>query len=456
MTAFDFDLFVIGGGSGGVRAARIAATHGARVAIAEEYRFGGTCVIRGCVPKKLLVYASRFHDEFEDARGFGWDVASQRFDWRKLIAAKDNEIARLEGIYARNLEKAGVALFRERATLTGPTSLRLGTSGRTVTAGKILIATGGRVSVDRELVGAEHAITSNEAFHLERLPESVLMIGGGYIALEFAGIFAGLGARVTVTYRGSKILRGFDEDLRDGLTEEYRRRGIEILTDTQILKLDKHASGVTAHLSSGERRTVACVMAATGRVPNTTGLGLDVAGVATGRAGAIVVDEQNRTNVASIYAVGDVTNRMNLTPVAIREGHAFADTVFGKRPWRTTYDNIPTAVFTTPEIGTVGLSEAEARASGGAIDIYKTRFRPMKGTLSGREERMVMKLVVDQASGRVLGVHVLGPDAAEMVQIAAIALNLGATKADFDRTMPLHPSAAEELVTLREKWVPLS
>ncbi len=468
MARHDYDLFVIGGGSGGVRAARIAAGHGAKVGIAEEYRMGGTCVIRGCVPKKLLVYASRFHDDFEDAAGFGWTVGRTTFDWAKLIANKDKEIARLEGIYRVNLEKAGVEIHATRAVLEGPNAVRLVEGGRIVTADKILIATGGWPAMgDNTIEGIEHAITSNEAFHLTSLPSRVVIYGGGYIAVEFAGIFAGLGSEVTIVYRGERILRGFDEDMRAGLTEEYARRGIRIVTGATITKLTKNAGGLAVTLSNGTVLESDAAMFATGRTPNVTGLGLEKAGVALSKNGGIAVDAASRTNVASIYAVGDVTNRVQLTPVAIREGHAFADSTFGKQSWSTSYDMIPTGVFSTPEIGTVGLTEAEARdpaliaktypslaGLGGEIDLYKAQFRPMKGTLSGRGERMAMKLVVDQRTGRVLGCHVLGPDAAEMAQLAAIAMRMGATKADFDATMAVHPSASEELVTMRTKWTP--
>ena len=454
MTHFDYDLFVIGAGSGGVRAARIAASHGAKVAIAEEYRFGGTCVIRGCVPKKLLVYASRFRDDFEDAAGFGWSVGESRFDWPALIANKDKEIARLEGIYRKNLERAGVAIFESRAVLEGPHTVRLLKPHKTVRAKTILVATGGWPNVDAELEGREHVITSNEAFHLKDLPKRVVVAGGGYIAVEFAGIFAGLGAETTLIYRGPKILRGFDEDLRDALMEELPRRGIRIVTDTVFTRIEKTAGGLVGHVTGGGKLEAEQIMFAIGRSPNTAGLGLDMAGVQLAPGGAIKVDAQSRTNVESIYAVGDVTDRVALTPVAIREGHAFADTHFGKKPWATDYEMIPSAVFSTPELGTVGMTEAEARAAHPEIDIYKARFRPMKGTMSGREERMLMKLVVEAKGGRVLGCHIAGPDAGEMVQMAAIAMRMGATKADFDRTMALHPSAAEELVTMRDKWVP--
>ncbi len=455
MAAFDYDLFVIGAGSGGVRAARIAAGYGAKVAIAEEYRIGGTCVIRGCVPKKLLVYASRFADEFEEAAGFGWTLPSEpTFDWPTLIANKDREIARLEGIYKANLERSGVAIFKTRATLEGPHAIRLTHENRTVTAARILIATGGHPNHDTSLPGIEHAITSNDAFHLKQLPKSIVVCGGGYIAVEFAGIFHGLGVETTLLYRGEKILRGFDEDMRDGLTEAFHRRGIKVITGTVLSAIEKHATGLTLKLKSGAIIETDDVMFAIGRSPNTAGLGLDKAGVKPGAKGEIPVDAFSQTNVAHIHAIGDVTDRVNLTPIAIREGHAFADTVFGKKPTKVDHTMIPTAVFSTPEIGTVGLSEAAARAKGQPVDIYKAKFRPMKSTLSGAQDRMIMKLVVDQASQKVLGVHVLGPDAGEIIQMAAIALKLGATKADFDATVALHPSAAEELVTMREKWTP--
>ena len=454
MGAHDFDLFVIGGGSGGVRAARIAANHGAKVALAEEYRMGGTCVIRGCVPKKLLVYASRFADEFEEAAGFGWTAGKPTFDWSTLIANKDREIARLEGLYTANLERSKVTIFKARATLTGPHTVRLTGQDREFSAARILIATGGTANLDTKLPGIEQAITSNEALHLPRLPQRIVVCGGGYIAVEFAGIFHGLGVETTLLYRGEKILRGFDEDMRDGLTEAYTRRGIKIITGTGLSKIEKHASGLTLSLKTGATLETDQVMFAIGRSPNTAGLGLDMAGVKLGSKGEIAVDEFSQTNIAHIHAVGDVTDRVNLTPIAIREGHAFADTVFGGRPTKVDHALIPTAVFATPEIGTVGLSEADARARGHTLDLYKSNFRPMKATLSGANDRTIMKLIVDAASQKVLGVHILGPDAGEIVQMAAIALRLGATKADFDATVALHPSAAEELVTMREKWVP--
>lgn len=446
----EFDLFVIGGGSGGVRAARIAAGHGAKVAIAEESRFGGTCVIRGCVPKKLLVYAGRFADEFRDAAGFGWTVGEPAFDWPSLIAAKNRETARLEGLYRRGQESAGVTIFDERAVLAGPQEVVLA-GGRRVSAAKILIATGGRANVDPALPGIAHVITSDEALDLPALPNRILVAGGGYIAVEFASIFAALGSRVTLIYRGEKLLRGFDIGLRDGLMEAMAARGIDLVMGDVFTRIDKTDGGLSAQTRGGRRLVADQILFAIGRSPNTAGLGLEAAGVKTGAAGEILVDAQSRTNVPSVFAVGDVTNRVNLTPVAIREGHAFADTQFGSAPWSVDYRLVPTAVFTNPEIGTVGLSEEAARDRFAAIDIYETRFRPMRNVLAGREERTLMKLVVDAGTQQVLGVHLLGPDAAEIVQMAAIALNLKATKADFDRTVALHPSAAEELVTLRSK-----
>ena len=453
MSTFDFDLFVIGAGSGGVRAARISAGYGAKVAIAEEFRYGGTCVIRGCVPKKLLVYASRFRDEFEDAVGFGWSASRPDFDWPTLIANKDREITRLEGLYKGGLERAGVKLVSSRAEVTGPNSVRIAATGQTVTARTILVATGGRPVVP-DIPGAGHAITSNEALHLADLPKSITVVGGGYIALEFASIFNGLGVDTTVLYRGDKILRCFDEDIRDHLTNELVKRGIDIVCGTEVAEIDKGWTTLHLKLQDGRKLDSAALMFATGRAPNTQGLGLESAGVKLGAKGEVLVDAYSKTNVDSIYAVGDVTDRANLTPVAIREGHAFADTVFGKKPVAVSHEIIPTAVFTTPEVGTVGLPEHEARAKTTKLDIYKASFRPMKHTLSGRDERMLMKLLVDGDSGRVLGCHVLGPEAGEIVQMAAIAMRMGATKADFDATMALHPSAAEELVTMREKWVP--
>jgi glutathione reductase (NADPH) len=446
---FDVDLFVIGAGSGGVRAARIAAGYGARVMVAEEYRVGGTCVIRGCVPKKLLVYASRFADSFEDAEGFGWSVPPPSFDWPTLIAAKDKEIARLEEIYSRNLNKAGVTIVPERAELDGANAVRLA-SGKRISAKTILIATGARPSMPEELDGHQHAISSNEAFDLKTLPKRIAIAGGGYIAVEFAGIFAGLGSEVTLVYRGTEILRPFDIDMKRGVAEAYQKRGIKILTNTVFERIETTGAGLKATLRSGAHLDVDQVMFAIGRKPNVAGLGLETAGVALGEDSAIIVDGYSRTNVPSIYAVGDVTNRINLTPVAIREGHAFADTVFGDKPTRVDHANIPTAVFSTPEIGTVGITEQEARRTLPVLNIFRTSFRPMAATLSGRDEKVIMKLLVNGETDRVVGAHILGPDAGEMAQLLGVLLVMGATKRDFDRTMALHPSAAEELVTMRE------
>jgi glutathione reductase (NADPH) len=451
-TSMDFDLFVIGGGSGGVRAARVAAGHGARVAIAEEYRFGGTCVIRGCVPKKLLVYASRFAADFEDAAGFGWRLPKPTFDWPALVAAKDLEITRLEDIYAANLRKVDATLFAERAELTGPNQVRLA-SGRSLTARTILIATGGRPSLPRELPGREHAITSNEAFDLKALPRSIAIVGGGYIGLEFAGIFAGLGSQVTLVHRGDHVLRHFDADLSSRVTAAYRARGMRVELNAAFVRLERSSpsSPIAATLNTGEVVEVDQVMFATGRFPNVERLGLEAAGVRTDRNGAIVVDALSRTSSPSIYAVGDVTHRLNLTPVAVREGHAFADTVFGGNPWQVDHVHVPTAVFSTPEIGTVGLPEDEAMRQFAVLDIYRTDFRTLKSTLSGGAERMMMKLVVDGTTDRVVGAHLLGPDAGELIQVIATLLRTGVTKRDFDQTMPLHPSSAEELMTLRSR-----
>ncbi|MBB3929910.1 glutathione reductase (NADPH) [Kaistia hirudinis] len=452
MSTYDVDLFVIGAGSGGVRAGRIAASHGARVMVAEEFRVGGTCVIRGCVPKKLLVYASHFSDTFEDAAGFGWSVGETRFDWPRLIAAKDREIDRLNAAYIRNLERSGATIEPMRAIIEDPHSVRLA-DGRLVTAGTILIATGGQPYIDATLPGRELAITSNEAFHLPRLPERIVVVGGGFIAVEFAGIFNGLGVETTLLHRGDALLRGFDEDLRHKLREEIEKHGIRlVLADSpaEILKADEE---LVLRTRGGLDIRAGEVMIATGRRPNTAGLGLEAAGVAVDAAGAVIVDDYSQTNVPSIYAVGDVTNRVNLTPVAIREGHAFADTVFGGKKVAVDHFCIPKAVFSQPEIGTVGLTEAEALAQFPAVDIYKADFRPMKHTLSGRDERMLMKLVVDGESQRVLGCHILGEGGAEMAQLVAIAIKMRATKADFDATMALHPTAAEELVTMREPSV---
>ncbi|WP_334176362.1 glutathione-disulfide reductase [Pseudoxanthobacter sp.] len=455
MAAFDYDLFVIGAGSGGVRAARIAAGYGARVAIAEEYRAGGTCVIRGCVPKKLLVYAARFADAFEDSVGFGWTSERVAFDWPTLIAAKDKEIARLSAIYERNLETAGVEVLHTRAVLTGPNSVRLTGEDRVVTAGRILIATGGRPVADSSVEGIEHAISSNEVFDLKTQPERVLIVGSGYIAVEFAGIFNGLGTETTVLHRGPQVLRGFDEEVRGYLHEEMSRKGVNFIVSDTLARIVRTEGGLEVTTGRGTVIETDVVLSAIGRAPNTAGLGLTEAGVQTSERGAVIVDEYSRTSVPSIFAVGDVTDRVNLTPVAIREGHAFADTEFGGRAVVVDHALVPTAVFSQPEIGTVGLGEGAAKQQYAALDIYRTRFRPMLNTISGREERTFMKIVVDAETDRVVGVHVLGPDAGEMAQLLGIAVKMGATKADFDATMAVHPTAAEELVTMRtpsERW----
>src|SRR5690242_11294880 len=449
MAEFDVDLFVIGGGSGGVRAARIAANHGARVMVAEEYRMGGTCVIRGCVPKKLFVLGSHFRQEMEDAAGFGWTVPSASFDWRTLVANKDKEIARLEAAYTSNVEKSGAEVVKTRAVLDDANTVRLA-NGKTVKARYILIATGGAPNHGPAIPGIEHVISSNEAFHLPELPKRVLIQGGGYIALEFACIFAGFGSDVTLIYRGDNILRGFDDDVRAHVRAEMEKDGITILTGCTVDKVDKHGSEFTSHLSNESSIASDQVLFAIGRHPNVANLGLEKAGVAINpENGGIAVDGFSQTNVPHIHAVGDVTHRFNLTPVAIREGHAFADTVFGNKPTRVDHADVPTAVFSQPEVGTVGLTEAQARAQFTHVDIYKATFRPIKATMSGRDTRMLMKLLVDGASDRVLGCHVVGDTAAEIVQAVAIAVKLKATKADFDATVALHPTAAEELVTMR-------
>jgi glutathione reductase (NADPH) len=449
MAEFDTDLFVIGGGSGGVRAARIAALHGARVMIAEEYRMGGTCVIRGCVPKKLLVYASHIHQEIEDAAGYGWTIPQASFDWPILIANKDKEIARLEAAYTANVEKTGARVFKTRAVFEDAHTLLLA-SGERIRAKYVLIATGGSPNHGTPIPGIEHVISSNEAFQLPKLPKRILIQGGGYIALEFACIFDGLGSDVTVVYRGDNVLRGFDDDVRAHVRGEMEKRGITILTGCTVTAVDKHGKDFTSHLSNGSSIGSDQVMFAIGRHPNVANLGLEKASVAINpKNGGIAVDSFSRSSVPHIYAIGDVTHRHNLTPVAIREGHAFADTVFGKRQVQVDHSDIPTAVFSQPEVGTVGLTEAQARAQFSHVDIYKSTFRPMKATLAGRDTKMLMKLVVDATSDRVVGCHIVGDGAAEMVQLIGIAVKMKATKADFDATMALHPTAAEELVTMR-------
>ena len=453
MAKYDYDLFVIGAGSGGVRAARLAALSGARVRVAEEHRVGGTCVIRGCVPKKLMVYASEFSQAFKTAAGFGWTVDNPRFDWPAFLAEKDKEIARLSGVYVRNLENAGAELAHGKARLLDAHTVEVAGHGRT-TADKILIATGGRPWKPADLPGVEHAISSNEAFHLEALPERIVVAGGGYIAVEFAGIFAGLGVDTTLVYRGPNILRGFDDDIRTHVAEEMGRRGVKVVLACQHQAIEKTASGLVSRFSDGHHCESDVVMFALGREPYVEGLGLETAGVKLNERGAVVVDDYSHTNVENIWAVGDVTDRINLTPVAIREGQAFADTEFNGRPTKFDHETVASAVFAQPPVGTVGLSEADARHKLGRVDIYLTRFRPMKTAFAGDDERCLMKLVVEAASERIVGCHIVGPEAAEMIQMAAVAIKLGVTKRQWDETCAVHPTLAEELVTMREKYVP--
>lgn len=444
--AYDYDLLVIGAGSGGVRAARMAASYGAKVAVIEEFRVGGTCVIRGCVPKKLYVYASRFRDQFDIADSFGWQVEAS-FDWPTLVANKEKEITRLEAAYTANLEKPGVEIIKDRAVVTGANAIRLQGGQRDLTAKYILVASGARPFFPA-IPGAEFGISSNEAFDLPTLPKSILIEGGGYIAVEFATIFAGLGVDTTLVYRGDCVLRGFDEDMRHGLEAGLISRGVRIIYQTTIASLAKAGDRVQASFSDGVTAPYDEVMFATGRVANVDGLGLETAGVQLNGDGTIAVDAYSQTSVPSIYAVGDVTGRAQLTPVAIREGWYFAETVFNDNPLAVDHSLIPTAVFAEPEIGVVGLTEAEA-ATHGDVDVYLARFRPMQNTLSTKSERMVLKLITEKDGGKVLGVHILGPGAAEMIQLVSIAVGMGANKADFDRTIALHPSAAEELVTFK-------
>jgi glutathione reductase (NADPH) len=451
MTEFDVDLFVIGAGSGGVRAARIAASYGAKVMVAEEFRIGGTCVIRGCVPKKLMVYSSRFKDEFEDAAGFGWTMPEPSFDWNKLVAAKEKEITRLSGIYRSNLEKSGVEIVESRAEVEAPHKVRLLSNGRIVTARFILVATGGSPSLEPEIPGIEHAITSNEIFDLPKLPERLIIVGGGYVSVEFACVFARFGTAVTLVMRGQNVLRGFDEDLRLYLRDSMMASGINFECGALPDAIEKRGGTLCVTLTNNTVLETDQIMLATGRAPHTRGLGLEKAGVAFDQIGAVKVDGFSKSNVDSIYAVGDVTNRIALTPVAIREGHAFADTIFGRKPVRVDHKNVATAVFTTPEVGTVGLTETEARAAYDCVDIYATSFRPLKATLSGRSEKTFMKIVVDGETDKVLGVHLFGEQAGEMAQLLGIVVKMGGTKADFDATMAVHPTSAEELVTMRTR-----
>jgi glutathione reductase (NADPH) len=448
---FDYDLFVIGAGSGGVRAARIAAKYGAKVAVAEEYRVGGTCVIRGCVPKKLLVYASRFAEEFEDAIGFGWSSEKVSFDWATLIEHKNKEIDRLNKAYIRNLESSGAEIIHERATIKNKNTLQLG-SGRIITAKYILIATGASPFIPKHIEGHDYAITSNEAFDLALLPRRMVIVGGGYIAVEFAGIFAGLGVETILVCRGEQILRGFDHDIREHLAAEMKKKGIEIMTNADVAKIERSGDGVRVTLNDGFTIGAGQIMFATGRTPNTQNLGLENVGLHGNAHGAVAVNEFSQSTVENIYAVGDVTNRVNLTPVAIREGHAFADNVFGGKAISVNHTLVPSAVFSQPELGVVGQTEEQAHKFHSNIDIYKTSFKAMKHTLSGRDERTFMKLIVNSENDVVLGCHIAGEGAGEMAQLLGIAITCGATKAQFDATLAVHPTASEELVTMREKW----
>jgi glutathione reductase (NADPH) len=446
MAEFDYDYFVIGAGSGGVASARRAAAYGARVAIAESVRIGGTCVLRGCVPKKLLIYGVHFHEEFEDARGYGWTIDNVRFDWGKLIAAKDRELDRLNAIYIKMLQDSKVEIIEAHATIVAPHKIKIGS--RTVSAKHILVATGGRPEMP-QIPGIEHVITSNEALDLKHLPKRIVIIGGGYIAVEFAGIFNAAGVEVTQLIRADMILRGFDGDVRAHLSTEMQKKGIAIQHTTRVVRIDKVSDGYRLMTHEGAFVEADLVMYATGRVPNTEGLGLHSVGVHLNKRGAVAVDEWQRTTVPNIHAIGDVTDRLNLTPVAIAEGRALAETLFNDNPIKMDHHCVPSAVFSQPPVGAVGMSEERARLHHD-VDIYRATFRPMKHTISGRDEKTMMKLVVDRTSDKVLGVHMVGPDAPEIVQAIAIAVKAGLTKRDFDRTIAIHPTSAEEFVLMRD------
>lgn len=448
MSKFDYDLIVIGGGSGGVRAARISATHGAKVAICEEYRYGGTCVIRGCVPKKMFVYASHFHEEFIDSASYGWDIEAKGFNWKKLIANKDQEIDRLNGIYGNLLKNAGCEVFDGRGELIDRNTVKIG--DQTFTAERILVATGGTPFMP-SIPGIEHGITSNEAFYLDELPKSAVVVGGGYIAVEFAGIFNGLGVDTTLVYRGKQILRGFDQDVADHLSAEIQKKGITLKLNSDIETIELVDGQKQLTYKDGSTQTVDQIMYATGRAPNTKDLGLEKTGVELGRKGEVLVNTESQTNIENIFAVGDVTDRIALTPVATMEGHAFADSVYGNNPRIPDHDNVPSAVFSQPPVGSVGLSEEQAIEKYGKVDIYKSEFRILKHTLTENTERTFMKLIADTATDKVVGVHMVGPDAAEIMQGIAIAVKAGAKKADFDATVGIHPSTAEEFCTMRTK-----
>lgn len=447
MSAYDFDLFVIGGGSGGVRASRIAAGYGAKVAVAEAYRLGGTCVIRGCVPKKLLMYAAQFGMSLEESKGFGWQVPEASHQWESLIRAKDTEVDRLEHVYEGLLGSAGVEVLKGKATIVGPHEVRV--NDVRFTADHILVASGATPELP-QIPGAELMVTSNDVLVMEHAPERIAIVGGGYIACEFAGIFKGLGSSVWMVHRGSKLLRGFDEQVREHIGSQLAANDIQMRLASTVDAVERKGNAYLLYLASGEILEVDLVMAATGRRPNTCGLGLERVGVQVDARGAIPVDSYSRTSSDHVYAVGDVTNRLNLTPVAIHEGHAFADTVFGNRPRRTDHDGVPFAVFSQPQVAAVGLTEEEACAKHSAIRVYSSTFRPMRAALSGRNERALVKLIAHATTDQILGAHIVAADAAEIIQGIAIALKAGATKADFDATLGVHPSVAEEFVTLRD------
>ena len=446
MAQYDYDLFTIGAGSGGVRASRMSAAYGAQVAVAEERYLGGTCVNVGCIPKKLLVYASHFSEDFEDAAGFGWTVGERHVDWAKLIANKNTEISRLNGVYRKLLRDAGVTIMESRAGIVDPHTVVV--NGKRITAKYILIAVGGWPVVP-EFPGSEYAITSNEIFFLPTLPRKIIIVGGGYIGVEFAGIFHGLGVDVTQLYWDPLFLRGFDDDCRKTLADEMRKKGIDLKFKTDIETIEKTSAGLLATLNGGGTIEADQILYATGRLPNTDALGLDLAGVQRKENGAVLVDDYSKTSVDNIYAIGDCTDRMMLTPVAIAEGHAVAETLFNDNPMKPNYLNVPSVVFSNPNIGTVGFTETEARELYTDIDVYKTSFKPLKHTLTGRDERTMMKIVVDHVTDKVLGCHMVGPDAGEIIQGLAVAMNCGATKAQFDATIGIHPTAAEEFVTMR-------
>jgi glutathione reductase (NADPH) len=453
MAQYDYDLFTIGAGSGGVRASRVSAAYGAKVAVAEERYLGGTCVNVGCIPKKLLVYASHFSDDFEDAAGYGWMVGERRIDWAKLIANKNKEISRLNEVYRKLLQDSGVTVMDSRAEIVDPHTVVLG--GKTMTAKYILVGVGSWPMVPK-FSGSEHAITSNEIFFLPALPRKIIIVGGGYIGVEFAGILHGLGVEVTQLYWGPLFLRGFDYDCRETLADEMKKRGIDLRFDADIQKIEKTRAGLRATLNGGAIVEANQILYATGRVPKTGSLGLENAGVRMDKDGAVLVNDYSKTNVDSIYAIGDCTSRMMLTPVAIAEGRAVAETLFNNNPMKPNYINVPSAVFSIPNIGTVGLTETQALQQYKKVEVYKTTFKPLKHTLSGRDERTMMKIVVDHATDKVVGCHMVGPDAGEIIQGLAVAINCGATKAQFDATIGIHPTAAEEFVTMRTTVAPRS